>query len=201
MTRRSNLRFALLSLPAGVLFAADKAPPFKAGAASSYPAHQKLEDLTIGIKPYDTAELAKEAFGSKINPNQYEVLPVLVVIENNRKNAVRCDRMQIEYVIPGLGKLEHTPFSELRSAVGPTRPNTGPNPLPIPRSRVKKNPLNAPEIEERAWSAKMIPPGETASGFFFFQTRHRTSARLYLTGLFEPATGKELFYYEVPFTP
>lgn len=181
------------------MLAADKAPPFKPGAAGSYPAHQKLEDVTIGIKPYETAELAKEVFG-KVNPNQYEVLPVLVVIENGRKSALRCDRLQVEYVIPGVGKLEHTPLGELRSVVGPTKPNTNPSPLPIPRRSVKKNPLNAPEIEERAWSAKMIGPGESAHGFFFFQTRHRTSARLYLTGLFEPATGKELFYYEVPFT-
>lgn len=200
MTRRSNLRFALLSLPAGRLFAADKVAPFKPGPAGSYPAHQKLEDVTIGIKPYETAELCKEVFG-KLNPLQYEVLPVLVVIENGRKNALRVDRLQVEYVIPGAGKLEHTPLPDLRTVVGPTAPKPGPNPLPIPRpNKVKKNPFNVPEVEERAWSAKMIGPGETAHGFFFFQTRHRTSARLYLTGLFEPATGKELFYYEVPFT-
>lgn len=203
MTRRSNLRYVLMSLPAlaGRLRADDKVQPFKAGSADSYAAHQKLEDVAIGIQAFDTAELCQKAFG-KLNPNQHEVLPVLVVIENHRKSALRLDRIQIEYVIPGVGKIENTTLDELRGVVGPTRPNAGPSPLPIPgRRKVKKNPLLTAEVERNAFSARMLAPGETASGFFYFQTRHRTSARLYLTGLFEPATGKELFYYEIPFAP
>jgi hypothetical protein len=105
-------------------------------------------------------------------------------------------------VIPGAGKIENTTLDELRGVVGPTRPAPGPNPLPIPRrNKVKKNPLLTPEVERNAWSARLIAPGESASGFFYFQTRHRTSARIYLTGLTEPATRKELFYYEIPFSP
>jgi len=180
--------------------AEDKIEPFKAGAAGSYAANQKLEGVTIGVQPFDTAELCRTAFG-KLNPNQHEVLPVLVVIENNRKSALRVDGVKIEYVIPGVGKIENTTLDELRGVVGPTRPAPGPNPLPIPRrNKVKKNPLLTPEVEKNAWSARMIAPGETASGFFYFQTRHRTSARIYLTALVEPATGKELFYYEIPFS-
>lgn len=199
MTRRDNLRYVLMSLPALSLRAGEKVQPFKAGAAASYAAHQKLEDVTIGIQPFDTAELCKTAFG-KLNPNQHEVLPVLVVLENGRKNALRLDRMEVQYIIPGVGKIENTTLEELKGVVGPSRPAPGPNPLPIPRrNKVKKNPLLTEEVERNAWSARMLAPGETASGFFYFQTRHRTSARLYLTGLFEPSTGKELFYYEIPF--
>ena len=191
-----------MSLPAALrLCAEDKVQPFKAGAASSYAANQKLEDVAIGIQAFDTADLCKQAFG-KLNPNQHEVLPVLVVIENHRKNALRLDRLQIEYVIPGVGRVENTTLDELRGVVGPSRPNTAGRTIPIPgRGKVKKNPLITSEVERNSWSARMLAPGETASGFFYFQARHRTSARIYLTGLFEPATGKELFYYEIPFAP
>jgi hypothetical protein len=180
------------------LEAADKEPPFQAGPASSYELKQALDGVTIAVKAYDTPELAREAFG-KFNPNAYEVLPVLVVIENKRKQAVRVDRVQVEYIIPGVGKLGNSSVEELLGVVSPTKPNMNPSPLPIPRRKVKNNPFNRPEIEQRAWAAKVIAPGEQASGFFYFQTKHRTSAKFYLTGLFEPATGTELFYFEIPF--
>ena len=64
--------------------------------------------------------------------------------------------------------------------------------------RNKKNPLDSWEIEGRAFAAKMIPPGQSASGFFYFQTDYQKGARLYLTGLSEADTGTELFYYEIP---
>lgn len=187
-----------LVLVACALQAADKAPPFKAGPAASYPLKQALDGVTIAVKPYDTAELAREAFG-KFNPNQYEVVPVLVVIENGRKNAIRMDRVKVEYIIPGVGKLENSTVPELLGLVSPTKPNMNPSPLPIPRRKVKNNPFNTPEMEQRAWAAKVIAPGESANGFFYFQTKHHTSGKFYLTGLFEPATGAELFYYEIPF--
>jgi hypothetical protein len=62
----------------------------------------------------------------------------------------------------------------------------------------KKNPLAKEEIEMRAWAAKMLPPGESAHGFLYFRTGHRSGAKLYVTGLEEAGSGKELFYFEVP---
>ena len=61
-----------------------------------------------------------------------------------------------------------------------------------------KNPLQSPVIIERAFSAKMLPPGESAYGFVYFQTGHTRAARLYITGITEAQTSQELFYVEVP---
>jgi hypothetical protein len=44
----------------------------------------------------------------------------------------------------------------------------------------------------------MIPPGETASGFFYFQTGHRTGSTLFVSGLKEAASNQELIYFELP---
>jgi hypothetical protein len=61
-----------------------------------------------------------------------------------------------------------------------------------------KNPLDAQEIQDRAFAAPVLPPGETVWGFFYFQARYRENGILYITGLTEAATGNELFFMEVP---
>jgi hypothetical protein len=42
----------------------------------------------------------------------------------------------------------------------------------------------------------MIPAGQSAGGFFYFQTGHRPNARVYVTGLVEASSGRELLYFE-----
>jgi hypothetical protein len=69
--------------------------------------------------------------------------------------------------------------------------------LPTRISR-KKNPLDAWEIEGRAFTARMLPPNETANGFFYFRTFYSSGSMLYLRGVREAASGKELFYFEIP---
>jgi hypothetical protein len=65
---------------------------------------------------------------------------------------------------------------------------------------VKKNPLAATEIDERGFAARMLPPGESAYGFLYFQTSHRSGAKLFIDGLTDAATGQEFFYFELPLT-
>ena len=65
----------------------------------------------------------------------------------------------------------------------------------IPRHCVK---LNGWELQGRAFAAKMLPPHQSAHGFFYFNTAHFRASQLYITGIREAATGKELFYYEIP---
>jgi hypothetical protein len=53
------------------------------------------------------------------------------------------------------------------------------------------------EFLTRAWSAKSLLKGESAPGFLCFQTPHRSSAKLYITGIREGVTGKERFCVDV----
>jgi hypothetical protein len=62
----------------------------------------------------------------------------------------------------------------------------------------KKNPLDEWEVEGRALTALMLPPGQSASGFVYFQTVLQPGTTIYLSGLYEAATGKEIFYFELP---
>src|ERR1700693_3869515 len=149
---------------------------FEISPAASYPSHPTGEKVAIAAAVYDTAEKAHAAFG-KLNPYQYGIVPVLVVIQNDGNQAIRMDRVRVDYVSPDGHHVDATPASDVRYLSGPRQPKvvTGPLPTAGPRISRKKNPLDAWEIEGRAFSAKMIPPGQSAGGFFYFQTGPGTS--------------------------
>ena len=186
----------LLSITAA--FAADKQPPpFKPGPADSFTSHQTNAQVTIGVDAYVSPEKVKTAFG-KLDPYQYGILPVLVVIQNDSDKAIRLDRLRAEYVGPNRDRVDATPAKDVRYVRGPNRPGVITGPGGTPKILSKKNPLDAWEIEGRAFAAQMLPAGQSASGFFYFRTGLQRGATIYLNGLTEAATGKELFYFEIP---
>ena len=173
---------------------------FAPGPASSIPSRQTNDNVTVAAVAYDSDELAHTAFG-KLNPNQYGVLPVLVIIQNDTGGALRLDNLTVELIEAGNRHLEATPASEVQYLEGPSRPpataGTGGAPLPFPRPK-HKNPLSAWEIEGRAFAPRMLPAHESANGFFYFQSRLLPGAKFYLTGIQQAGSGKDLFYYEIP---
>jgi hypothetical protein len=189
-------RLALI-LSIAAAYAADKDAPFKAQPAASYPAHQTTSQITIGVDPYTASEKLKNAFG-KLDPNQHGVLPVLVVIQNDSDKSIRLTGMKVEYVGPGRERIDATPARDVRYLRPPQTPSAMPGPAgKIKVLKTKKNPLDAWEIEGRAFAAQMLPPGNSASGFFYFQTPLQPKATIYVSGLAEAQTGKELLYFEI----
>jgi hypothetical protein len=181
-------------------FAADKdAPPFRPAPAASFANHQTNGGLTIGVEAYVSGDKVKAAFG-KLDPYENGIMPVLVVIQNDSDKAIRLDRLTAEYAGPGRERVEATPAKDVKYLRSVGRPPVIPGPPGrAPKIiKAKKNPLAAWEIEGRAFSAKMLPPGQSASGFFYFQTGLRAGSTIYLNGFTEAGTGKELFYFEIP---
>ena len=191
-------RLALL-LSISAAFAADKEPPpFKPAPAASFANRQTNAQVTIGVDPYVTDDKVKTAFG-KLSPYQYGILPVLVVIQNDSDKTIKLDRIKVEYVGPGHDRVDATPAREVRYLRPPSQPNMIPGPAgKVKVLKTKKNPLDEWEIEGRAFTAAMLPPGQSASGFFYFQADLRHGSTIYLSGLTEAGTGKELFYFEIP---
>ena len=182
-----------------VAFAADKEhSKFVPLPAAQYPNHQTESGVTVAALPYETKDQAEPAFG-KVNPYEYGVLPILVVIKNEGKTALRVNRMHVQYMWPDRTKIDATPARDVKY-IGSKQP-TGrvpmPRPLGLPPSKVTQ-PLGEWEIEGRAFAAEMIPPGESASGFFYFQTGHRTGSTLFVSGLRDAASNQELIYFELP---
>jgi hypothetical protein len=194
-------RFVILSISSAIVFGAallardDKR--FKTGAAVDYP-HQKSENVTVGAKPYNSDELVTSAFGKKIDFARYGVIPVLVVIENQRDKPLDLRDMQAS-LVAGDGRHskavapEDLPFLV---TTGKHPSTTMPrSPVPLPK---KKNPLSDTEIIVRAFSAKMLPPGDAVSGFFYFEAQAEQGDKLYLNGLRDGRSGQELLYFEFP---
>ena len=186
-----------LFLSIAAAFAADKDRPFHIGPVEGYANRQTQAGVIVAAEPYATEEKMKDAFG-KVNPYQYGILPVLVVIKNEGSKAIRLDRIKAAYTgASGRDHVEATPASEIRYLNGPRRPNVMTGPTGAPKISKRKNPLDAWEIEGRAFSARMLPPGQTASGFFYFQTGLQRNAKVSVSGLTEADSGQELFYFEV----
>lgn len=174
-------------------------PKFAPPALESLTTKASNEGVTIGAVAYTTDEQAESAFG-KSNPYRHGVLPVLVVIRNDSQFVVKLDGWKVEYIDKDRERIEPTPAAEVPYLRAPKRPSMQPSPIPgISLGRGKKNPLAAEEIQSRAWAARMVPPGDTAHGFFYFRSGHRSGAKLYLNGLTNARTGKDLFYFEIPF--
>lgn len=166
---------------------------FHSGAATSY-AHQTSDKVTIGAKPYDTEDLTAEAFGKKADLLKYGVLPVLVVIENKRDKALDLRDLEVNLVgADGRHVTAVNPEDIPFLATEGKHPGMSPVRIPLPK---KKNPLNAPEIVTRAFSAKMLPPGDSASGFFYFEARSEAGDRLYMNGLRDARSGQDILYFE-----
>jgi hypothetical protein len=191
----------MVLLSIAVASAGDKdRPAFKAGPVESYPCRQTVENVTIAAAVFRSDAETEPAFG-KLNLNHYGILPVLVVIRNDSGKTIALDGLELEFITPDRDHIEPTPPNEIRYLRGASRPNpvAGP-PVPgmPPRVSRKKNPLDAWEIEGRAFAARMLPPHESASGFYYFQAFYRSGSVLYLRGVRDAASGREFFYFEIP---
>lgn len=190
---------ALLSiaLGAGGLAAADKPPAFKVRPVAEYESKVTLDGIGMAVEPFDTPEKTKLAFG-KVHPPQYGVMPVLLVIENQRKTAIDARRIKVMYRAPGEREIDASSALDIRYTEGPTKPRVNqPFPLPVPM-KGKKNPLTAQEFEERAFAANMIGPGESASGFVYFLTEYHGQVTITVAGLRDAGRGQDIFFYEIP---
>ena len=185
-------RLALFMSIAAAL-AADKEPPFHPPAAAALPHHLTNSQVTIGAEPYVSGDKLKAPFG-KLVPYQYGVLPVLVCLQNDSGQTITLKGMQAEYVGPNGDRVRATAASDVKFARAPSRPMVVPGPISIKR----KNPLDTWEIEGRALSAEMLPAGASAYGFLYFETGVQRGATLYLSGIAEAKTGKELLFFEIP---
>jgi len=194
----------LCSVFALSVMALTAAEVFRVSPADTYAAKQSQAGIVLAVKPYHNEELAKEAFG-KGEPHKYGILPVLVVITNGGEAPIKLDKIHARYVPArsreGIESITaqdlfffnpkgHQPKQRRIPGVGTMGP------------KVKKGPLARQEFSDREFSAPVLLPGETVSGFFYFDigmgSDPLAGASIYVAGLNNMTTGQELFYFEVP---
>ena len=185
----------LVFMSIALAFAANPDKGFRAGAPDQY-AHQANDGVTIGARRFDTMDATKPVFGKKADLNRYGVLPVLLVIQNDRKQSLDLQNLEVKLEAADSHSIIPLTASEVPFiAVPVNQPTMGPK---SPLSRRHKNPLNVPEITTLAFAAKMLPAGDKASGFFYFRAASEPGMRLYVSGVYERPSGKELLYFEIP---
>src|ERR1700692_495562 len=110
-----NVFMAVLFVGEGTLAADNNkdAAKFSPGPAASYPAKQTNDHVTVAAVAYDTEELAHTAFG-KLNPNQYGVLPILVIIQNDTDQALKLDRLEVQYTGVDGRHMDATPAQDVQ---------------------------------------------------------------------------------------
>ncbi len=178
---------------------------FRPGTADEYAAKQEQGGVVLGAKPYYSDVLVEEAFGKKAKPQNYGILPVLVVITNNGTTPIKLENIHARYNPRSSREGVESMTAEDLFFFNPKGHQPKRRRLPIPtRSsvKVKKGPLARQEFSDREFAAPILPPGETASGFFYFNVGPiedpLAGATVYVAGLFDMAAGRDLIFFEVP---
>ena len=114
----------MVFITAVVVFADKKSDgKFSPGPASSYSNKQTNDKVTVAVTAYDTEELAHTAFG-KLNPNEYGVLPVLVIIQNDTDQALKLDHLTVEYTSVDNRHVDAIPPADVQTLGGAPRPSS-----------------------------------------------------------------------------
>jgi hypothetical protein len=186
---------ALLSITSG--FAASAEKTFHAAPPDQY-AHQEGEQVVVGAKAFDSSDQTKQVFGKKVDLNRYGVLPVLLVVKNNRSKALDLNGIEVK-LVPKEGQsvnpIEPADVATVAKPVKPPKVNASPIP------HIHKDSMDSLAIVEKAFVAKTVPPGQQVSGFFYFQAHPEPGLKFLVQGIFERASGKQIMYFEIPLSP
>ena len=134
---------------------------------------------------------------------------MLVVIDNNTDHSLELAQLKVRFITSDREGLEPTSAEDLAFYQPSTRPKERPRYIPsVPgfgRPKLKKGPLAKPEISGREFRAPIIPPRSSAHGFFYYEMGTISDpipgANIYISGIRDLNTGRDLFYFEIPLTP
>ncbi len=176
---------------------------WRAKTADKYPARQKQGDFIVAVKPFVSGKDQKAAFG-KVRPFEHGVTPLLVVMSNIGTNSYSLEKLQVRLITASRDGLEPVRGDDLAAfnpkGHQPTRRNV-PGVPGLSRTRVKKGPLDRPEITGNEFQVPIVTPKSTASGFFYYWVGDKASlsgASVYISGVYDITNGRELFYFEIP---
>jgi hypothetical protein len=187
-----------------MLSAQDRAK-FEPGPASSYARRQSGEGITVGVEVFRGRDKIKQAF-PKADLEKFGIVPVLVVIANDNDHVVHLDRLQVELITSDRQQIKPTPAEEVLLPPRVQRPELTPRPSPIPGigrgNRSGRRPNEEAEVVEREFVAPVLAARSNANGFFYFRLGkgpdRLTGAKLYLGGMRNAQTGREVLYFEIP---
>jgi len=194
----------LVTLSAGVLWAAKEFVPPKAENANTYPskdAHTN-EKVTVAVDVYNSAP-KDDIFITHYS--QEGILPIFLVITNDGDQPISLKNMGAQLVTARRAKLEALDVEDVFRRVAHIQGSSNPRqvgPITLPGgNKNKKAQQQLDEITHAHFAAEAVEPHTTRSGFLFFDVENVqqpvAGAHLYLTGVRDDR-GNELMYFEIP---
>lgn len=171
-------------------------------------AHDAHNGVTISVKPYTDAAVAKDKFG-KANPVPLGILPVEVFLHNETNQPVRIDLSTVQLSMHSSdGQLQNIAWLSVRevaSAVahphGPPAPHQPRFPIAPPTGADSKADKLAEILQPLALDADILPPQSVLHGFLFFDLDRDLSlaqnASLYVPDIFTVPGKQPLLFFEV----
>ncbi len=204
--KKCGAAMAAVLLLSAVVFAAKEYVPPKAFPAKTYPARDAHDDekVTIAADPYDMPDKAKAVFN--LDYQEKGLLPVFLVISNDRDEPIALTAMKVQLVTVDRSKIWAADADDLyRKFSRVKRRGDEPriNPLPLPRkgseAGVPKEGLS--ELQNAPFMAKAVEPHSTAGGFVFFDvggiSQPLAGAHLYVMNV-RDANGHDLMFFDIP---
>jgi hypothetical protein len=196
-------------LASAALWAAKDFVPPKPSSADVYAtkdAHLN-EHVTAAVDAYNTSP-KDDIFLTHFS--EEGILPVLLVITNNGDQPIAVNKMQAELVTAHRSKLEALEVDDVFRRVAHIKgndnnPNPRIGPIPLPGgTKNKKVQQQYDELTRAKFTAAVVEPHATHSGFLFFDVRGVSQpvegAHVYLTQI-RDVNGNELMYFEIPLAP
>ncbi len=170
-----------------------KEPSIK--AALEYPAHQDFQKLVLAAQPFLTEDESLELFDTK---KLYErnIMPVLVVVQNNNDFAVRLESQDIYLIDKNETNVPSIPYEEVLVRIALKNPR-GAEPQILIRQIKDKNLLA--DFEHKAFGKKLIAPHDSDWGVVFFPRPDDSDLqgyRLYFPEIFNMANDEPLMFFE-----
>jgi hypothetical protein len=207
MKKAPGQMFALAFGLLGTVFlaVADDAGLLQIRAVPDYASHQIRDNLAIAAEPYEAGSKVKVAFGT-VDPYAHGILPVLLVIANDSDSILQLDKLRVQFVDSTRQAYDPVSADDVTRNGPRGRWGTFPGPMswPWPRGN-PRSPSDGWQIGAREFKASFVSPRASASGFFYFLTGSRQDpipgATLYVTGLVDGRSAKDLMYFEIDLEP
>ena len=181
------------------------AAPSSAKDAASYPAFDAHPDdhVAIAADPYDTP--AKEKL-FRVDYLKYDILPIRIIVTNSGDKPISLDQVRI-HLVPAIGdRVQASEPEDVERRVS-TKDRVGSRipigPISIHRGGKDSDAKIEEDFHEHEYSALAVEPHTTRAGFLFYDVsglgKQPLKGAKLLVRRVQDASGKELFYFEVPF--
>ena len=191
---RRVVKGGILLLALDLLVAGYKIRNIEIKPAGEYTSHQSLQNIVIGARAFDTEEEILFVFDTK-KLYQKQIMPVLVVVENNNDFAIRVSGSNIYLSDAGVNR-RSIPYTQVLLAIA-KRKKSSYSPHEDVLLRNIKNKNMVADFERKNFGEKLIAPHSDDFGIVFFELiQLNAGVRIYIPNITNLETQQYLMFFD-----